>query len=98
MKRSFSELREKITGYIGERNDDESLEILEDVADTLTDEPEDWHEKYNQLDADWRKRYRDRFNGVTDDSPLSEEARREDENAQEEREEEIEISDILKED
>lgn len=67
-KLSYGELREKITAFVGDRNDDEALSILEDVADTLTDEPEDWHEKYNALDAEWRERYRKRFNGLTDDA------------------------------
>lgn len=92
-KLAYSELKEKLTNFIGDRTDDEALTILEDVADTLTEEPEDWHEKYNQLDADWRKRYRDRFNGKPEQNPISEEDRREDEN----KAEEIEISDVLKE-
>lgn len=90
-KITFGELREKITGFIGDRTDDEALSILEDVADTLTEEPEDWHEKYNQLDADWRKRYRDRFNGKPDQgNPMPEPE-------PEPKEETISISDILKE-
>lgn len=90
-KITFGELRDKITGFISDRTDDEALSILEDVADTLTDEPEDWHEKYNQLDADWRKRYRDRFNGKPDRAdPISEPE-------QEPKEESISIMDVLKE-
>lgn len=90
-KITFGELREKITGLIGDRTDDEALSILEDVADTLVDEPEDWHEKYNQLDADWRKRYRDRFNGKPDRAdPIPEPE-------PEPKEESISIMDVLKE-
>lgn len=88
-KLSFGELREKITAFVGDRNDDEALSILEDVADTLTDEPEDWHEKYNALDAEWRERYRKRFNGLTD------EAEEEQENAKR-TEEEVTLDDVLK--
>lgn len=90
-KITFGELQKKITDFIGDRTDDEALSILEDVADTLVDEPEDWHEKYNQLDADWRKRYRDRFNGKPDRADTIPEQE------QEPREETIVISDILKE-
>lgn len=86
-KLSFGELREKITAFVGDRSDDEALSILEDVADTLTDEPEDWHEKYNALDAEWRERYRKRFNGLTDEA--------EQENAQR-TEEEVTLDDVLK--
>lgn len=61
MKVPFAQLREKINAVIGDRQDDLALEVLEAVADTLTDET-DWETKYNSLDADWRKRYRERFN------------------------------------
>lgn len=90
-KLSYGELREKITAFVGDRSDDEALSILEDVADTLTDEPEDWHEKYNALDAEWRERYRKRFNGLTD------EAEEEQQNAQQTEEaEELTMADVLK--
>ena len=88
-KLSFGELREKITAFVGDRADDEALSILEDVADTLTDEPEDWHEKYNALDAEWRERYRKRFNGLTD------EKEQENDNPPEDAEE-VTLEDVLK--
>lgn len=49
----FNRIRERL----GEDDSEEALSYLEDITDTW----EDWEEKYNNLDAEWRKRYRDRF-------------------------------------
>ena len=49
----FNRIKERL----GEDDSEEALSYLEDMTDTW----EDWEEKYNNLDAEWRKRYRDRF-------------------------------------
>lgn len=67
MKLSFEELKKSIIGYIGERNDDVSLKLLEDVSDTMVSDGTDWKLKYDELDAEWRKRYRERFNAAVPD-------------------------------
>lgn len=68
------EIISAIVDLIGDNAPDEHLAILEDVTDTLTDYEtrysEDWESKYKQLDADWRKRYIDRFNGGGDSGIL----------------------------
>lgn len=61
-KVTFAELQEQINAIVGDRQDDEALHLLENVADTLTAD-EDWRAKYEAVDADWRKKYRERFNG-----------------------------------
>lgn len=65
MVRSREELMSAIKARIGDDTSDEALALIEDMTDTLTDYEgrigEDWKTKYEQLDADWRKRYRDRF-------------------------------------
>lgn len=61
----FNRIRERL----GEDNSEEALSYLEDMTDTWEDwehranreGEENWEEKYNNLDAEWRKRYRDRF-------------------------------------
>ncbi len=61
----FNRLRE----LIGEDDSEEALSYLEDMVDTWEDLErrasreggENWEERYNNLDAEWRKRYRDRF-------------------------------------
>lgn len=44
---------------------DDSLKVIEDFSDTFKDYEtkigEDWKTKYEENDADWRKRYRERF-------------------------------------
>lgn len=59
----------RISERLGEDNSDETLTLIEDVTDTLNDyeerlsseDNEDWKSKYEELDASWRKRYRERF-------------------------------------
>ena len=65
--KSREELLKSLNTLIGDNSTDENLAILEDVTDTLKDYEEktadqtDWKSKYEQNDADWRKKYRDRF-------------------------------------
>lgn len=76
--RSREEILNSIKSIIGERTDDESMSILEDVQDTFTDfetrtkDTTDWHKKYDELDAEWRKKYRDRFFSHSDEDPADE--------------------------
>lgn len=60
--------REDLINRIGAFGDDDNvLGLLEDVSDTLDDyerriaETGDWEKKYNELDAEWRGKYRARF-------------------------------------
>lgn len=64
--------REEILGSfktrLGENPDDESISFLEDVTDTLDDfekrangDGTDWKSKYEENDANWRKKYTERF-------------------------------------
>lgn len=65
--KSREELLKSLNALIGDNSNDESLAILEDVTDTLKDYEEktadqtDWKTKYEQNDADWRKKYKERF-------------------------------------
>lgn len=66
--KSRDEILESIRARVGEQNDDETISFLEDVSDTLTDletraqgDGEDWKTKYEENDASWRKRYKERF-------------------------------------
>lgn len=65
--KSREELLKSLNTLIGENSTDENLVILEDVTDTLKDyesktaDQTDWKTKYEQNDADWRKKYRERF-------------------------------------
>ena len=59
---------EKAKLILGDRTDDEAISFLEDCKDTISSDGDDWKTKYeaeveakNKLDADWRKKYTDRF-------------------------------------
>lgn len=65
--RTREELLESIRARVGEQTDDETISFLEDVTDTLTDfetranGDEDWEQRYKDNDAEWRKKYTERF-------------------------------------
>ena len=63
--RTREEILAAIHSRLGDDTSDEALAIIEDVDDTFRDYEvrlsDDWKSKYDELDAEWRKRYRDRF-------------------------------------
>lgn len=70
---SRDELISTLTNMFGDTPTDEQLKVLDDVSDTFTDFDErittsgDWKVKYEENDASWRKRYKERFmNPATD--------------------------------
>ena len=67
-KLSAKDFMERVKSVIGDRDDDEALSFLEDCKDTITDEKDDWKEKYDalleekeELDKSWRTKYKERF-------------------------------------
>lgn len=62
----------RLTAYIGDRNDDESIALLEDISDSLESDGEDWKAKYDELDASWRARYIERFSNIGPEKDTSE--------------------------
>lgn len=74
--RTKEELMTAIRDRVGDDTSDEVISIIEDLSDTLDDydariaDSGDWKARYEQNDAEWRKKYRDRFfNGSRDDDP-----------------------------
>lgn len=77
------EILNTIKGIIGENTDDNYLELLEDITDTLDNydglntDNTDWKAKYEENDKEWRQKYKDRFfsreveedNDLDDDEP-----------------------------
>ena len=67
MIRNKEELITMISQHIGEDNSDEAIALLEDVTDTFNDyetktkDTTDWKTKYEQNDAEWRNKYKERF-------------------------------------
>lgn len=63
MKLSKEELLEKVKVYVGDRTDDETISLIEDISDSMevADDNENWKEKYDELDNQWREKYIARF-------------------------------------
>lgn len=65
--KTSTEIMETLRTYLGEDVSDDAIGFIEDMNDTLAEyerqiaDVTDWESKYNELDASWRKRYRDRF-------------------------------------
>ncbi len=85
----------KVKERIGEDESDEALSFIEDMTDTYTaleassgEGGEDWESKYNELDASWRKKYKERF--------FNAETKTEPEEEPEEEKEDIQIEDLFK--
>lgn len=59
----------RIKGRLGDELSDEDIGFLEDMTDTYDDiynrvnDTEDWKARYEENDANWRKKYVERFNG-----------------------------------
>lgn len=60
-KKTLEELKKAANEIIGDRADDVALAFLEDLHDSFSEGGEDWKLKYEENDAAWRKRYKDRF-------------------------------------
>lgn len=77
--RSREEILTSVQAHFGDDTSDETLALVEDITDTITDleskannDNEKWKQKYEENDAAWRKKYRDRFfsgGSVEDDDP-----------------------------
>ena len=66
---SREDLMRRLNEALGE---DADVSIMEDVADTYDavadhSDADEWERRYNENEAAWRKRYRDRFESGTPD-------------------------------
>lgn len=63
-------LIQRITSVLSDPESDDSLSLIEDVTDTLeAGLSDDWKTKYEENDAAWRKRYKERFLKKPDNEP-----------------------------
>lgn len=61
-KLSKDELIEKVKKYVGDRTDDETIEIIEDISDSIdSSDADEWKKKYKENDKMWRDKYISRF-------------------------------------
>ena len=69
-KLSKDELIEKVKKYVGDRTDDETIEIIEDISDSIdSSDADEWKKKYEENDKMWRDRYISRFVEKKEDEP-----------------------------
>ena len=80
-KLSKDELIEKVKKYVGDRTDDETIEIIEDISDSIDSSAADeWKKKYEENDKMWRDKYISRFFEKNDeeiDDPTNEDDEKE---------------------
>lgn len=69
-KLSKDELIDKVRKYVGDRKDDETIEIIEDISDSIdSSDADDWKKKYEENDKMWRDKYISRFVEKKEDEP-----------------------------
>lgn len=69
-KLSKDELIEKVRKYVGDRTDDDTIEIIEDISDSIdSSEADEWKKKYEENDKMWRDKYISRFVEKKEDEP-----------------------------
>lgn len=69
-KLSKDELIEKVRKYVGDRKDDDTIEIIEDISDSIdSSEADEWKKKYEENDKMWRDKYISRFVEKNEDEP-----------------------------
>ena len=67
MVKTKDEILSAISTILGESTDDKAIGFIEDITDTFNDydskvsDTTDWKTKYEENDAEWRQKYRDRF-------------------------------------
>ena len=60
--KSLEEILTNVSKIIGDNNSDEALTLMDDISDTFNNKDNtDWQKKYEENDAAWRQRYKDRF-------------------------------------
>lgn len=69
-KLSKDELIEKVRKYVGDRKDDATIEIIEDISDSIdSSDADEWKQKYEENDKMWRDKYISRFVEKKEDEP-----------------------------
>lgn len=81
MIKTKEELFEAIKTKFAEDDSEETISLIEDITDTVNDyegrlsSDTDWKTKYETNDAEWRKKYKDRFfnsAGTEHEDPIDE--------------------------
>lgn len=69
-KLTKDELIEKARKYVGDRTDDETIELIEDISDSIdSSDADEWRQKFEENDKMWRDKYISRFLEKKEDEP-----------------------------
>ena len=97
MVKTKDEIMEEIRMYIGDRSDDQTIAHIENISDTIDNYAAhgDYDEKLMEVEAEWRRKYIDRFmNGGENKNEVKVEKI---EDEEKEKAEEIKIEDLYSE-
>lgn len=63
MVKTKGEIMEEIRMYIGDRSDDQTIALIENISDTIDDYAAhgDYDKKLMAVEEEWRRKYIDRF-------------------------------------
>ena len=94
MVKTKDEIMEEIRAYIGDRSDDQTISLIENISDTIDDYAAhgDYDEKLMAVEAEWRRKYIDRFMSGGENKTEVEVEKTEDD--EKEKAEEIKIEDL----
>lgn len=94
MVKTKDEIMEEIRAYIGDRSDDQTIALIENISDTIDDYAAhgDYDEKLMAVEAEWRRKYIDRFMTGGEKKNDAEVEKTEDE--EKDKSEEIKIEDL----
>lgn len=82
--KSKDELMEALKRVFADATDDNTLELITDISDTVDDlnrqvtESGEWEQKYNENDKQWREKYRDTFFNPSVKDEIKKEEKQED--------------------
>lgn len=94
MVKTKDEIMDEIRMYIGDRSDDQTIALIENISDTIDDYAAhgDYDKKLMAVEAEWRRKYIDRFmNGGENKNEVKVEKT---EDEEKEKAEEIKIEDL----
>lgn len=94
MVKTKDEIMEEIRTYIGDRSDDQTIALVENISDTIDDYAAhgDYDTKLMAVEAEWRRKYMERFFGG--DKEETAEVKEDDKTEENDKAEEIKIEDL----
>ena len=93
MVKTKDEIMEEIRAYIGDRSDDQTIALVENISDTIDDYAAhgDYDTKLMAVEEEWRRKYMERFFGGDKEEKISEVKEEKEDN---DKSEEIKIEDL----